>query len=97
MKTVFHPEAETEFFQAIEYYEEVEAGLGYRFSAEVMAAIGRIVTLPAAWPRLSGDIRRCLTNRFPFGVIYSLDTEEIFILAVMHLRREPNYWNLRSK
>jgi len=31
----FHPEAETEFNRAIEYYEEMESGLGYDFAIEV--------------------------------------------------------------
>ncbi len=35
MKYLFHPEAESEFDQAIEYYEEKEAGLGYDFAVEV--------------------------------------------------------------
>lgn len=35
----FHPEAETEFRGAIEYYEECEAGLGCDFSLEVFAGI----------------------------------------------------------
>ena len=35
----FHPEAEEEFFSAIEHYEERELGLGYRFSVEVTTAI----------------------------------------------------------
>lgn len=95
MRTIFHPEAEAEFFAAIDYYEEAETGLGQRFSLEVMASINRIATLPLAWPKLSDDIRRCLTNRFPFGIIYSVEADAIFILAVMHLRREPDYWRER--
>ena len=41
MKYSFHPEAEAEFVQAIEYYEECEAGLGYDFAVEVYSAIER--------------------------------------------------------
>lgn len=36
MKFVFHPEAEAEFFEAIEYYEAIEASLGQDFSLEVL-------------------------------------------------------------
>jgi hypothetical protein len=41
------------------------------------------------------DVRRCLVNRFPYGVLYSIESTEIFILAVMHLRRDPDYWKKR--
>lgn len=91
----FHPEAEKEFLEAIEYYEERELGLGYDFSIEVFSTIQNIVTYPTAWPVIEEDFRRCLVNRFPYGVIYSIEGNEIFILAVMHLRRHPNYWKSR--
>jgi len=32
VKFIFHPEAEDEFFDAIEYYEAANVGLGYDFS-----------------------------------------------------------------
>lgn len=32
MKYEFHPDSEVEFNNAIEYYEEVEPGLGYYFA-----------------------------------------------------------------
>jgi hypothetical protein len=42
----FHPEAESEFHEAIEYYEESELGLGYDFSIEVLATIQKYYQLP---------------------------------------------------
>jgi plasmid stabilization system protein ParE len=91
----FHPEAESEFLQAIDYYEDREQGLGYDFSIEVFNTIQNIVNYPNAWPIIEEDVRRCLVNRFPYGVIYSIEQDEIFILAVMHLRRHPDYWKNR--
>lgn len=42
----FHPEAEEEFFFAIEYDEEREPGLGYQFSVEVTTAIANAADFP---------------------------------------------------
>jgi plasmid stabilization system protein ParE len=95
MTFLFHPEAEEEFLAAIDYYEDREVGLGYDFSAEVFAAIQNIVNYPDGWPVIEEDIRRCLVNRFPFSVLYSIEQSGIFILAVMHLRRHPDYWRHR--
>lgn len=91
----FHPEAEEEFHSAIEYYEDREAGLGYDFSVEVFTAIQNVVTHPHAWPLIEDDIHRCLVNRFPYCLLYAIEESGIFILAVMHLRRHPNYWKDR--
>jgi len=38
------------------------------------------------------SIRRCLVHRFPYGIIYAIENDTIYIAAVMHLRREPGYW-----
>jgi len=91
----FHPEAEVELNYAIDYYEEREKNLGREFAQEVYAAIHRIIDFPEAWQRLTKTTRRCLTNRFPFGIVYTVKDEMIVIVAVMHLRKEPNYWNKR--
>ena len=84
MKYSFHPEAETEFEAAISYYESCQSTLGYDFSIEVYTTIQNILTHPKAWPSLEGAIRRCQTRRFPYGVVYSIEDREIYILAVMH-------------
>ncbi len=93
----FHPEAETEFYAAIDYYEACEKELGYDFAIEVYSVIQNIIDHPIAWPVMEADVRRCLTNRFPYGVLYSIESDRIFILAVMHLHRAPDYWKHRVK
>ncbi len=95
MTFLFHPEAEEEFLAAIDYYEDREVGLGYDFSAEVFATIQNIINYPDAWPVVEEDIRRSLVNRFPFSVLYSIEQSGIFILAVMNMRRHPDYWKRR--
>lgn len=96
MSFAFHPEAEAEFNEAIEYYEVIESGLGYDFAVEIHSAIQRSVTLPKAWPIVEGDIRRSLVKRFPYGILYAEQHEEIYIVAVMHLHRHPDYWKHRK-
>jgi plasmid stabilization system protein ParE len=95
MKYFYHPAAEAEFYDAIEYYESCAAGLGYDFSIEVHSTIERILLYPKAWPILVNDIRRCQTNRFPYGILYIEEQAEIYIIAVMHLQRDPTYWHKR--
>ena len=96
MKFYFHPKAEEELLYAVDYYEECSPGLGTDFSFEVYAAVKQIIAHPEAWMVLDGDIRRILLKRFPYGLLYSLIDDEIYILAVMHLRRDPDYWRQRQ-
>jgi len=46
---------------------------------------------------MSENTRGCLVNRFPYGVIYHVSKEEIIIVAVMQLNRDPGYWKKRIK
>ncbi len=97
MKFAFHPEAEIEFNEAIDYYEEIELGLGYDFAIEVFGTIQRCIFFPKAWAVIEGDIRRSLVKRFPYGILYSEENDnEIYIIAVMHLHRFPDYWKDRK-
>jgi len=95
MKFAFHPDARAEFFVAIEYYGNCEPGLGSDFAIEVHASIENILSFPNAWPIIEGELRRCQVRRFPYCLIYSHEEGVIFILAVMHMHREPDYWKDR--
>lgn len=95
MKFFFHTEAEDEFNDAVAYYEGCEIGLGLDLAREVYATIQNAVAHPALWPKIEKDVHRCLVHRFPYGVLYSVEPHGIFILAVMHLHRDPDYWKNR--
>lgn len=97
MKYSFHPKAKEELLEAINYFERFQSGLGLEFSKEIFSTIQRIIHFPSAWSKLSENTRRCLTNRFPFGVIYQIIEGEVTIIAIMQLNREPGYWEKRIK
>jgi plasmid stabilization system protein ParE len=92
----YHPAAEQEYLEAIDYYEEREPGLGLDFATEVVAGVERILANPDAWPLIDVGIRRALLRRYPYGVVYAIADDSIFILAVMHLHRSPGYWKSRE-
>jgi plasmid stabilization system protein ParE len=95
MKLRFHPEAAIELKEAIFYYEERQAGLGKQLSLEIKSTVQLITAHSQAWTMIEHNIRRILVRRFPYGVLYSVVNDEIYILAVMHLNRKPNYWKNR--
>jgi len=91
----FLDEAEEEFLAAIGRYNGEREGLGDEFAGEVRRAIERIIEYPQAWVALSRRTRRCLMNRFPYGVLYQLRGDTLLIVAVMHLSRAPQSWRKR--
>jgi plasmid stabilization system protein ParE len=91
----FLPEAENDLINAVTYYEDCQQSLGIDFTFEVDKAIARILEYPTAWTALSKNCRRCLLNRFPYGIIYSIEEKFILIISIMNLHRHPDYWKNR--
>ncbi|MFV0337146.1 MAG: type II toxin-antitoxin system RelE/ParE family toxin [Chthoniobacterales bacterium] len=96
MKYEFHPEALAEFDSAAAFYADRQQGLEVRFINAVEMAISRICDAPERWNRFDGDIRRYLVHVFPYAVLYSVEGDLIYILAVMHCARKPDYWKTRQ-
>jgi len=88
----FTSSALSELKEATLHYEEKEKDLGGVFLDEVEATVARILINPQAWHPLSRRTRRCRTHRFPFGLIYQVGANEILIVSVMDLRRDPTSW-----
>ena len=88
----FHPEAESEMIDAAAWYEARQTDLGKRFLTSVQDALNRIELNPELYTAVEGDVRRCLTRTFPFGVLFRIKPDTIEIMAVMHLHRHPDYW-----
>lgn len=88
----FSDEAKAEFRDAENYYELLMPGLGVRFRLEVQVALERLRLWPLAAPVEKGKIRRLVLSRFPYKLLYTLIEDSIYIIAVAHSHRAPDYW-----
>ena len=95
MKVSFLPLAQLELDEAFAWYEAQAIGLGYDFLDEFDQSVRLIISFPEISERIKGDVRRCLINRFPYGIIYGIDGDTVVIFAVSHLKRKPAYWTSR--
>jgi toxin ParE1/3/4 len=93
---VFHPDAQDEFVETVEYYEATVPDLGDRF----LRAVERTVAIVQAYPESGG--RRAAGSRglpvfeFPYDLVYRIRGSEIEVLALAHHRRRPGYWRQRA-
>jgi plasmid stabilization system protein ParE len=88
--------AQEEAAEAIDWYEDKEAGLGREFREAVETAVESIQSNPLAFPIVQGSrLRRAITHRFPYSIIYSVDENGILIVAVFHMSRNPMIWRGR--
>jgi plasmid stabilization system protein ParE len=91
----FHPEAQDEFASAARFYEDQRHGLGVDFTLTVQRAYERLLESPAAGAPFGRRLRRALVPKFPYGLLYRVEADRIYIIAVMHLHRRPGYWRSR--
>ena len=84
MTLVFHPLAERELIAAARFYETRASGLGANFIRQIERTLADVVVHPNAGSLFMGTtIRRRLMQRFPFGVVYEVETENISVIAIM--------------
>ncbi|GAN32100.1 MAG: type II toxin-antitoxin system RelE/ParE family toxin [Candidatus Brocadia sp. AMX2] len=92
MRVIFDELAKKEFDDGKEYYEIEVTGLGKRFEQEVKRAINIIKKMPEIGSQESENIRRHILHKFPYKVLYSIEKDHIYVIAIAHLHREPMYW-----
>ena len=95
--TIFHDEAQAEFDAGIAYFEGREIGLGLRFHVAVERTVEIIERHPQIGsPYKSTGFRRYVLGRFPYNIFYLELEENIWIIAIAHSRRKPDYWKRRE-
>jgi plasmid stabilization system protein ParE len=94
--TIRH-EAEVDITDAAIWCHQHQTGLGDEFLAEVEAAITSAAANPAQYPRLrrKPDVRRVLTNRFPFRIFFVRRPEDIVVFRVLHSARHDREWKTK--
>jgi hypothetical protein len=92
MNVLFDRLAKLELDDASEYYELEVPGLGIKLKEEVKRGIHRILQYPDAWPIEKGDVRRYLLHHFPYKILYAVEENYIYIIAIAHCHRRPDYW-----
>jgi plasmid stabilization system protein ParE len=90
------PRAEEEARVAFLWYLDRSENAAAGFQRDFELAVQRIAEAPTAWAAVDGELRRCLFDRFPYALIYSIGPNSLRVIAVAHQHRKPGYWNRRS-
>ncbi|MCI0378281.1 MAG: type II toxin-antitoxin system RelE/ParE family toxin [Gemmataceae bacterium] len=95
---VLHPLAQTELDEACAYYEEKKAGLGLDLLAEAERVFQSIAKNPSAFGYYRATrFRKRVVNRFPYLVIYRERDDYVWVVAIAHAKRKPEYWMDRTE
>ena len=95
-EVVFHPEARAEYWVSWDWYDRCSSQAAARFESELEDVLGLIRANPTLFPKYDEHFRYVSLRRFPFSVIYELQPDCIYIIAVAHSARAEGYWRTRS-
>lgn len=90
-----HPEVAREIEDWALILAEKSERAPFAFVAEVRAAFRRIQERPAHAHFVYKHFRRFNLRRFSHAVIYREKGDAVYIIAVMHEKRHPDYWKHR--
>ena len=91
-----HEDANEELKAAAVFYESRQEGLGESFLQRVSEGFGLIRRHPFVGQPLFDDFRRLVTRQFPYSLVYRVENDRVFVIAVAHWSRRPNYWKERG-
>ena len=99
MTARFLPAAMLELESASGYYETVSPRLGRAFRQTVRSGIEAIENHHRIGPSVNADTETILRNyflgRFPYRMIYTIEANEILVVALAHQHRRSDYWRGR--
>ena len=94
LRVIIRIEAEVDITDAAIWYHSKQSGLGHDFLAEVESAIARAAENPFRFPclRRRPEVRRVLTERFPYRVFFIRRPDSIVVFRVLHSARHDREW-----
>jgi toxin ParE1/3/4 len=83
-----HPLVRADLQSAYDWYEDELPGLGGEFREEFFRAYRKLGSGPLLYAVRFSGIRRLNLDRFPYGIFYIVELDEVKVLAVLHGSRE---------
>jgi len=77
------------------WYEEQRVGLSYDFELCLEAGLDEISRNPNAFQKKYKNVKIRFISRFPYGIHYRFDKDEIVVIGVFHTSRSPKNWSKR--
>jgi len=96
-RIIFRPAPVEDVIEATAWYEAHAPGLGEELIDEILRATARAQDNPELFHvvRRDGEIRRVLTERFPYKIFFCVAGETLYVHAVLHGARHDRRWRER--
>lgn len=79
------------------WYEEQRIGLSYDFELCLEVGLDEISRNPNAFQKKYKNVKIRFISRFPYGIHYRFEKDEIVVIGVFHTSRSPKNWSKRLR
>jgi plasmid stabilization system protein ParE len=93
----FQREAEAELEEAVAFLNNRRGRAGINFLEKVIDTLALIATHDLIGHRVNRRLRRFSMPDWPYSIVYRPELEGVFVIAVAHEARRPNYWRSRLR
>jgi hypothetical protein len=95
-KLIIKPFAEMDAMDSANWYNQRRDGLGNEFLLALDAKFNAIRRNPLQFNLIYKNIRRALTERFPYAVFFIIENGVVYVLATIHTSRSTKIWKERK-
>lgn len=89
----FIPEIEEDVFDGYIWYESKSKGLGEDFLRMFYVCAADILSNPLLYPKGYQEFRRKLLRRFPYGIYFLIEEDQVIVFGLFHCARNPKTIN----
>lgn len=94
---IIKPDAEKDINHAVEWYHDQNKNLVLPLLNEIENGIHKITDNPKHFQKRYHEIRIIFTEKFPYGIYYTLEESNIYVHAVLHNKQNPKNFSKRLK
>lgn len=88
---ILQEEAIQDMQDAYDWYEEQLLNLGEEFLEEVYKIFEKIKRNPQHFGIAFNEFRNVRLKRFPYLIIYKIESNKVYINSIRHIRRKPKF------
>jgi plasmid stabilization system protein ParE len=88
--------ADADYQEGLAWYRSKSPRAAAGFEAAVEVALRRIADAPELWPPCDERHRFYVLRRYPYSIIYRIESGDVLVVAVAQSGRSASYWHGRG-
>jgi plasmid stabilization system protein ParE len=92
---IISPAAKKHIKDAFRWYQQHAPLVGTKYLEQLETTFARIESNPLLYAVVYRTVRRAMLDRFPYGVFFVVEPQQITVISILHASRNPVSWPFR--